>query len=128
MRQRRLGVAQRDLSVGGLEPCDRIARLKHIAAPHAFGLDTGDVDRRDGDVFSLDIADDDIVGRRAEWRKGRQPRELAKRCECHDAPFLAASSAACKWARMTDSIAAASGGPISLQPIRMSTGARAMRK
>jgi hypothetical protein len=78
LNQRGFSVARRDSGGVELQLRDWLARLQHVAAPNRLLRDARHIHRRDSDILALDIADDDVLGRRAERREGGDERELAE--------------------------------------------------
>ena len=113
LRQRRLGVSDGDFRVGRFERRDPVAGLQLVAAPHIFVGDPGDLDRRDVDIFALDVADGGVRGRGASGQDLGDERDGADRVEDHGFVFRAKSSAAsraaARLARTTRLMAEASG-------------------
>ena len=90
-RQRRRGVSDGDFRVGRFERRDPVSGLQLVAAPNIFVGDPGDLDRRDVDVFALDVADGGVRGRGASGQDLGDERDGADRVEDHGLVFRAKS-------------------------------------
>ena len=115
-----------DVGVGRFHHRHRLASFDAVAAADGDGIDLRHLDGGKQHIIALDIAD-------GEWRRpgaGRKQRDGERDGteDAHGFPAFRAAVMAATFSLAMVMTLAASAGPMSDQPMRLTTAARAMRK